>query len=83
MTAIERAYDLARSGETVELDERTVDIYRLELTGTPDTDHALLVSECGKGTYVRSLARDLGRALQHVGRGAGRLADQDRGRSQG
>jgi tRNA pseudouridine55 synthase len=59
----ERAYDLARDGETVELAPRPVEISRLELIATPDPDHAVLHAECGKGTYVRSLARDLGRAL--------------------
>jgi tRNA pseudouridine55 synthase len=59
----ERAYDLARDGETVELAARPVEIARLELVETPDPDHAVLEAECGKGTYVRSLARDLGRAL--------------------
>jgi tRNA pseudouridine55 synthase len=59
----ERAYDLAREGETVELAARPVEINRLELTGTPDPDHAVLEAECGKGTYVRALARDIGRLL--------------------
>jgi len=59
----ERAYDLARDGETVELAPRPVEITRLELVTTPDPDHAVLHAECGKGTYVRSLARDMGRAL--------------------
>ena len=59
----ERAYDLARDGETVELAARPVQIDRLELVEVPDADHAVLEAECGKGTYVRSLARDLGRAL--------------------
>jgi tRNA pseudouridine55 synthase len=59
----ERAYDLARDGETVELSARPVEISRLELVATPDPDHAVLHAECGKGTYVRSLARDMGRAL--------------------
>ena len=63
----ERAYDLARDGETVELKPRTVEIYRLELVDVPDPDHAVLTAECGKGTYVRSLARDLGRALGALG----------------
>jgi len=63
----ERAYDLARDGEVVELKPRTVEIYRLELLETPDPDHAVLAAECGKGTYVRSLARDLGRALGALG----------------
>jgi len=59
----ERAYDLARDGETVDLKPRPVDISRLELVDTPDSDHTVLAAECGKGTYVRALARDLGRAL--------------------
>ena len=59
----ERAYDLARDGETVELKARPVEIARLELTEAPDPDHAVFEAECGKGTYVRALARDLGRAL--------------------
>jgi tRNA pseudouridine55 synthase len=59
----ERAYDLAREGETVELAERPIEIHRLELIATPDADHSLLAAECGKGTYVRALARDMGRAL--------------------
>jgi tRNA pseudouridine55 synthase len=59
----ERAYDLARDGEKVELAARPVEICRLELVNVPDRDHAVLEAECGKGTYVRSLARDLGRAL--------------------
>ena len=59
----ERAYDLARDGETVELAARPVEITRLEVVDTPDADHTVLEAECGKGTYVRSLARDMGRAL--------------------
>ncbi len=59
----ERAYDLARDGEAVELKSRPVEINRLELIATPDPDHAVLEAECGKGTYVRSLARDMGRRL--------------------
>jgi tRNA pseudouridine55 synthase len=59
----ERAYDLARDGEAVELEARQVDIHRLELVEMPDADHAVLAAECGKGTYVRALARDMGRAL--------------------
>ncbi len=63
----ERAYDLARDGEAVELKPRMVEIHRLELVETPDADHAVLACECGKGTYVRSLARDLGRTLGALG----------------
>ena len=63
----ERAYDLAREGETVELEARPVEIHRLELIETPDPDHAALAAQCGKGTYVRALARDLGRLLGCLG----------------
>jgi tRNA pseudouridine55 synthase len=63
----ERAYDLAREGETVEIAPRAVTIYRLELRDIPDADHAVFVAECGKGTYVRAVARDLGRALGTFG----------------
>jgi tRNA pseudouridine55 synthase len=63
----ERAYDLARDGEQVELLARPVEIHRLALVNVPDADHAEFVAECGKGTYVRSLARDMGRALGCLG----------------
>jgi tRNA pseudouridine55 synthase len=56
----ERAYKLAREGELVEIAARKVMIHRLELLQIPDRDHAIFECECGKGTYVRSLARDLG-----------------------
>jgi tRNA pseudouridine55 synthase len=63
----ERAYDLARDGEAVELAARPVEIHRLELVNIPDADTAKFQAECGKGTYVRSLARDIGRALRCCG----------------
>ena len=63
----ERAYDLARDGEVVELEPRTVTIHRLELIDMPDRDHGVFAAECGKGAYVRALARDLGRALNCLG----------------
>ena len=59
----ERAYDLARAGETVELAERPILIEALRLVDVPDRDHATFEVTCGKGTYIRSLARDMGRAL--------------------
>ena len=59
----ERAYDLAREGKIVELASRPVDIHRLDIVETPDADHTVLAAECGKGTYVRAIARDMGRAL--------------------
>lgn len=59
----ERAYDLAREGETVEIPAREVEISRFDLIEMTDADKAVFEIECGKGTYVRSLARDLGRDL--------------------
>ncbi|MBW8619587.1 MAG: tRNA pseudouridine(55) synthase TruB [Hyphomicrobiales bacterium] len=58
----ERAYDLARGGEAVELQPRIVEIHTLTLRSF-DGQSAVLEAECGKGTYVRAIARDLGRAL--------------------
>ena len=58
-----RAYDLARAGEAVALDERPVNVARLELVDMPDADHTVFEADCGKGTYVRALARDIGRKL--------------------
>jgi tRNA pseudouridine55 synthase len=59
----ERAYDLARRGETVELQPRPVEVLRLELAARPDPDHATFDLVCGRGTYVRALVRDLGLRL--------------------
>lgn len=63
----ERAYDLARAGEQVELKPRTVSIHGLTVLGMPDAEHVELEVQCGKGTYIRSLARDLAIALGSVG----------------
>lgn len=59
----ERAYDLARAGEEVSLNARTVEIHELRIAEQTDADHTVFDAECGKGTYVRAIARDLGRAL--------------------
>ena len=58
----ERAYDLARDGEIVEIEPRPVTINSLELVDSTE-DTATLEAQCGKGTYVRAIARDLGRML--------------------
>jgi tRNA pseudouridine55 synthase len=63
----ERAYDLARDGEVVELGPRPVDIHRLALVAAESPDQAVFAAECGKGTYVRALARDMGRMLGAFG----------------
>jgi tRNA pseudouridine55 synthase len=62
----ERAYDLAREGETVELKPRVVHVYSLTLLGASDNE-AEFYMECGKGAYVRAIARDLGRKLGCLG----------------
>lgn len=63
----ERAYDIAREGDVVDLEPRTVRIDRFELIDIPDADHATFDVTCGKGTYVRALARDLAEALGTAG----------------
>ena len=62
-----RAYDLAREGEAVKLEARPVQIELLELIEVPDRDTAIFRARCGKGTYVRALARDMGVALGCLG----------------
>lgn len=63
----ERAYDLARDGEAVELAPRPILIKRLEIDGEPSADTCSFVADCGKGAYVRALARDIGRTLGCLG----------------
>jgi len=62
----ERAYARARAGAGELPPAREVEILELSLTGRPDPDHAVFAMRCGKGTYVRSLVRDLARALGTV-----------------
>ena len=59
----ERAYKRARSGEDVTLAARPLWVEELTLIDRPDADHAVLEMICGKGGYVRAIARDLGVAL--------------------
>src|SRR5260221_6456317 len=63
----ERAYDLARDGEAVGLKPRAVEIHPLSLIEQIDSRHSVFQAECGKGTYVRALARDIGRILGGYG----------------
>jgi tRNA pseudouridine55 synthase len=58
----ERAYDLAREGAAPVLSPRAVTIHALDLISTGQ-DEAVFETRCGKGTYVRAIARDLGRSL--------------------
>lgn len=66
-----RAYALARAGETLELAARPLHVERLALVSVPDRDTAVLEMTCGKGGYVRSIARDLGARLGCLGHVAG------------
>ncbi|HKJ61414.1 MAG TPA: tRNA pseudouridine(55) synthase TruB, partial [Hyphomicrobiales bacterium] len=59
----ERAYDLAREGEDFEIAARPVTVNRLDIVECGSQDECVFEAECGKGTYVRALARDLGRML--------------------
>ena len=79
-----RSYDLARAAVDFDLPERAVTVRELVLLGMPDADRAVLELRCGKGTYVRSLARDLAHALGTVGHAeeirrlaVGRFAEAD------
>jgi len=63
----ERAYAKARAGEDVTLEARPLFVESLELVERTDPDHAVLEMICGKGGYVRSIARDLGEALGCLG----------------
>jgi tRNA pseudouridine55 synthase len=62
-----RAYALARAGEEVEMKSRDIHIENLTLLRMDDERHATFEVVCGKGTYIRSLARDLALALGSVG----------------
>jgi len=59
----ERAYDIARSGETVELEPRQVTVYEAELVETEGDDLATFRFRSGKGFYIRALVRDLAAKL--------------------
>ena len=63
----ERAYDIARRGDVVELEPRLVQIDDLVVVDRRDDDHVTLDLTCGKGTYVRAIARDLGKKLGCLG----------------
>jgi tRNA pseudouridine55 synthase len=63
----ERAYDIARAGEEMDLAPRALWVDRLEIIARPDPDHVELEMVCGKGGYVRAIARDLGVSLGCLG----------------
>ena len=62
-----RAYDLAREGQVMDLAPRPLWVERLDLITRPDPDHVELDMVCGKGGYVRAIARDLGQVLGCLG----------------
>jgi len=62
-----RAYDLARAGAAPAMAPRTVLIAKLKLADVPGDNHAVFEAVCGKGTYIRALARDIARELDTVG----------------
>ena len=62
-----RAYDLARAGEQVELKTRSVTIHSLVISGGEGGEHVTLTAHVSKGTYIRSLARDIAHALGTCG----------------
>lgn len=61
-----RLYDLARSGEKIEVPARTVEVFKIEILDWRDGDFPQLdvAIACGAGTYIRAIARDLGAALK-------------------
>jgi tRNA pseudouridine55 synthase len=63
----ERSYDLARAGEAVELAARIVTVHSARVADASDADHVTLEIECGKGTYVRAICRDLADMLGACG----------------
>lgn len=63
----QRAYDLAREGVEVELTPRKVVIHDARVSAVPDADHVELTVDCGKGTYVRAIVRDLAARLGACG----------------
>ncbi len=63
----ERAYDLARAGEVVDLAARTINIESLHIENHDLAGSTTFIVRCGKGTYVRSLGRDMGRVLGCLG----------------
>jgi tRNA pseudouridine55 synthase len=63
----QRAYDLARDGQEFELAARTVVIHAARVASQSDADHVEIEIDCGKGTYVRALVRDLAQALGACG----------------
>ena len=62
-----RAYAMARGGKEVVLEPREITVHNLELLDMPDQDHATFKCHCGKGTYIRSLARDIALKLRTYG----------------
>jgi tRNA pseudouridine55 synthase len=62
-----RAYDLARAAKDVPVTSRIIEIHDIRVAATPDADHTVFEVRSGKGAYMRSLARDIARAVGAVG----------------
>jgi len=62
-----RAYDLARAAKDVPVKSRIIEIHDIRVTATPDADHTVFEVRSGKGAYMRSLARDIARAVGGTG----------------
>ena len=62
-----RAYDLARSGEDVKMVAREIEIFSINYNGFVNKNTVELIAECGKGTYIRSLAVDIARKVGSLG----------------
>ena len=63
----ERAYDLARAGAEVVIEARIVTVHDARVIAQPDADHIEIEVDCGKGTYIRAIARDLAARLGACG----------------
>ena len=59
----QRAYDLARNGEQVEIEPRTITVHDLKIIDFPSADQCVFEAQTGKGTYVRALVRDIAKKL--------------------
>ncbi|MEM8772178.1 MAG: tRNA pseudouridine(55) synthase TruB [Pseudomonadota bacterium] len=63
----ERAYDIARDGEAVKLEARTITVHNLRIVETPSADETVFEAVTGKGAYVRALVRDMAKHLDTEG----------------
>lgn len=62
-----KLYEYARSGQTVELPKRQIEIYKLQLIKINESDKIIFKVECSKGTYIRTLCEDIAQKLGTIG----------------